>query len=406
MQARILYLSYDGMTDPLGQSQVLPYLTGLSRKGYEITLISFEKPEKMAGRGQIDAIVEAAGIRWIPMTYHKSPPVLSTVYDIRKLKQKIRSLQKEQEFDIVHCRGYITAFAGEWMKKKWRTRFLFDMRGFFADERVDGKIWNRKNPLYDRIYRYFKKKEKDFFRSADHVVSLTYEGEKIIRSFSYIPPQFACTVIPCCVDLDLFRFREEKNEPPRTTAAFRICYLGSIGTWYMLGEMLDLFRIILEKYPASTFTFFTHEPRALVLEAAAVRGIPADRFVIAPAARKDLPSLLRGFDLSVFFIRPVFSKKASSPTKQGELMAMGVPVICNSGVGDTDTIVEKYNSGYVVKSFSDEEYRTVSERLEQIAALPKEPMVRGAEEYFSLEKGVNRYENIYRELSGQPVISG
>ena len=38
-----LYLSYDGISDPLGQSQVLPYLKGLARLGHKIHLISFEK---------------------------------------------------------------------------------------------------------------------------------------------------------------------------------------------------------------------------------------------------------------------------------------------------------------------------------------------------------------------------
>ncbi len=42
----ILYLSYDGMTDPLGQSQVLPYLKGLSKEGYHIHLLSYEKEDR------------------------------------------------------------------------------------------------------------------------------------------------------------------------------------------------------------------------------------------------------------------------------------------------------------------------------------------------------------------------
>ena len=43
---KILYISYDGMTDPLGQSQVLPYLVGLTKKGCQFHLISFEKQER------------------------------------------------------------------------------------------------------------------------------------------------------------------------------------------------------------------------------------------------------------------------------------------------------------------------------------------------------------------------
>ena len=43
---KVLYLSYTGMTDPLGQSQVLAYLKKLSQTGhYQFTVISFEKQE-------------------------------------------------------------------------------------------------------------------------------------------------------------------------------------------------------------------------------------------------------------------------------------------------------------------------------------------------------------------------
>ena len=41
----VLYLSYDGMTDPLGQSQVIPYLSHIS-ENFKITIISFEKKKK------------------------------------------------------------------------------------------------------------------------------------------------------------------------------------------------------------------------------------------------------------------------------------------------------------------------------------------------------------------------
>ena len=43
MNKNILYISYDGITDPLGQSQILPYISELSRKGLKFHLISFEK---------------------------------------------------------------------------------------------------------------------------------------------------------------------------------------------------------------------------------------------------------------------------------------------------------------------------------------------------------------------------
>ena len=43
---KILFISYDGMTDPLGQSQAIPYLAGLSAFGYEFTILSCDKPSR------------------------------------------------------------------------------------------------------------------------------------------------------------------------------------------------------------------------------------------------------------------------------------------------------------------------------------------------------------------------
>ena len=37
---RVLFISYNGMLDPLGQTQVLPYLRELGKKGVQFTLLS------------------------------------------------------------------------------------------------------------------------------------------------------------------------------------------------------------------------------------------------------------------------------------------------------------------------------------------------------------------------------
>ncbi|HXC74444.1 MAG TPA: hypothetical protein VN640_07175, partial [Sphingomicrobium sp.] len=74
MTARVLYITYDGLTDPLGQSQVLPYLAGLAGLGHRITVLSCEKPQRMAQDGdRIRRQCAAAGIGWTPLAYHKRP---------------------------------------------------------------------------------------------------------------------------------------------------------------------------------------------------------------------------------------------------------------------------------------------------------------------------------------------
>ena len=162
-ETSVLYLSYDGLTDPLGQSQILPYIEGLSKEGYTFTVVSFEKPNRFEKlERKIAARCEKSNIDWHPLSYTKNPPVLSTLYDIDKLKRKVDELHKQKSFKLIHCRSYIPCLVALRMKRKYQIPFIFDMRGFWADERVDGKIWNLQSPIYRSIYRFFKSRERAF----------------------------------------------------------------------------------------------------------------------------------------------------------------------------------------------------------------------------------------------------
>ena len=401
----ILYLSYDGMTDPLGQSQVLPYLKGLAREGYQFHLISFEKAERFEKfRSTIQAICDESGIIWHPLTYTKKPPLLSTVYDVQRMKRLAHQLNKEHSFSIVHCRSYISALVGMGMKRKYGTKFLVDMRGFWADERIDGGIWNLSNPVFKAVYNYFKRKEIAFFKEADHVISLTTNGKQEIESWKVFegnPPKIE--VIPCCADLNLFdptkiddAQREEKRTALNISNSDKILgYVGSIGTWYMLPEMLDCFKVLKEKDPSYKFLFVTGEQPESILNIAKTKSIDPEDIIITSCLHKEVPLYISLFDVSVFFIRPTYSKKASSPTKQGEIMAMGVPLICNAGVGDTDKVVLDYNAGVVLHELNEESYRNMPDPT---SIFDRAMAMKGAREFYGLEEGVRRYSEVYSFL--------
>merc|ERR1712224_622268 len=97
----------------------------------------------------------------------------ATVWDVLKMRRVSNRLHKKHRLSMVHCRSYISALVGLSFKRKKGVPFLFDMRGFWADERVDGGLWNLENPIFNLVYNYFKKKEINFFRESDHIISLT-----------------------------------------------------------------------------------------------------------------------------------------------------------------------------------------------------------------------------------------
>ncbi|HEX8193636.1 MAG TPA: glycosyltransferase [Allosphingosinicella sp.] len=409
--SRILYVTYDGITDPLGRSQVLPYLTGLSKRGHHITILSCEKPEREVKDGaRIRALCDAAGIEWRPIRYHKKPPVLSSAYDAAMLRRAAERLHRAEPFDIVHCRSYIPGIAGMHLKRKFGVRFLFDMRGFWPDEKVEGKSWPQTNPVFRRVYRWFKSLEAELLTGADHIISLTYEGKRQLLTRPQLQPDGAeITVIPCCVDFTHFPLvapsdRERGRQALGIAGDARVLvYLGSLGSWYMLDEMLDFFRVMAERDPKAVFLFVTHDTPESILAAARTRGVPEGKLVVRGASREEVPVFMAAADVGIFFIAPVFSKKASSPTKMGEMLAIGLPLVTNGGVGDVAQIVEETGCGVAIESFDEGSYREALDRIEAMVPAP-EAQREKALPWFDVEIGIARYDAVYESLA-QPRSS-
>ncbi len=166
----------------------------------------------------------------------------------------------------------------------------------------------------------------------------------------------------------------------------------------MLPEMLDFFRQWLSKKPESILLFVTNDNPEHILSAAEKAGIVAASIRIKPAARNEVPVFIAACDYSLFFIKPVFSKRASSPTKQGEIMAMGKPVIYNSNVGDTDFVVKEYNSGVLVNDFAIADYDNGIKEVTTAGYFNAQTIRQGARKFFSLEEGVRRYAEVYRTV--------
>ena len=397
----VLYISYDGLTDQLGRSQVLPYLVGLSSRGHRIEVLSFEKPDRLeTGGARVREICAAAGIGWHPLRYHKQPPILSTLWDLRAMARAAERLHRRSPFDLVHARSYLPAGAGLRLKRRHGVKLLFDMRGFWPDERVEGGGWPQSNPLYRAVYARVKRLESALLAGADHIVSLTDAGRKILERQAWTAP---ISVIPCCADFDHFRIappaeRQAARDALGIAADTRVLvYLGSFGSWYMRDEMLDFFAAWRRRHADARFLVVTQDPEESVLAAARSRGLPAQSLVVRAATREQVPNLLNVADIGLFFIRPVPSKQASSPTKMAELMAVGLPILTNEGVGDVAAIIEETGCGVAIADFDEAAYAAAAERIEAIDCSPDRIRASGLA-WFDVAEGIARYDAIYRSL--------
>lgn len=396
MTGGILYISYDGMLEPLGQSQVLAYLEKLA-PGRRIHLISFEKPGDWAEadkRKRLADRIAAAGIHWHPLRYHKSPTAPATAYDVAVGTAKALALVVRHRLAIVHARSYVAALIALAVKRATGARFLFDMRGLWADERVDGGLWPRDGGLY----RAAKSLERRFLEAADHVVTLTRASEAEIRGFTYLAGRsLPMSVIPTCTDLDRFTI-----QGPPAANPFVLGYVGSVGTWYLLDDMLRCFKHLQAIEPAARLSIVNRNEQALIGERVRHHEIDPSVVEIRSAEHQDLPRLVAGMSAGMALIEPAYSKIASAPTKLAEYLGCGVPCLGSAGVGDLESILEGERVGVAVRGSDDAQLRSGTERL---AALTRDPDLQQrcrqtALARFSLDTGVAAYRGIYDKLAG------
>jgi len=396
MNSSVLYISYDGILEPLGQSQVLAYLEDLSSER-TIYLITFEKPLDKKNKFLYDKInkrINRSNIQWYALTYHKKPAAIATLWDIFYATILSFWLVFRYDLKIVHARSYVASVSALALKKFFNVSYIFDMRGFWADERIESEVWSKNS----RIIRISKKLEKSFLLNADTVISLTHKAVSEMKSFPYLRermPQFE--VITTCTNLELFK---PKLNIESNNKSITVGYVGSVDVWYLFEEALDYYKLIQEVVPDAQLHIINKGGHTYINECLNNSGIDKGSVLLETRDHLDVAHAMQSMDVGIFMIKPLYSKIASMPTKLGEFLGCGVPCICNNGIGDMSDIINDRGVGVVLDSFDTDEKK---ESIMYLLKLIKDPLIKNrcretALKYFSLEDGVNSYNNIYKSL--------
>lgn len=372
MSDAVIYVTYDGATEPLGRSQVVAYLERLA-SDFAVTLISFEKRSPTQREREH---LEAAGIRWLPQTYHRRPSVLSTALDVGIGARAISRELTGHDRVVVHTRSYVPAEMAVRSLSSRNGRLLFDIRGFWIDERLEGGIWR-----LGLLARYARRRERCFYRRADAVVTLTEASLPVLRRWTAGRP-VPITVIPTCADVARYRVTRPRPDGPR------LVWVGSIGTWYR-------------------FDLAVSASRATGLR---LRVLTGQRDAAAREARGDaevgwvphetLHEALHEGDVGLCLYKTGFSRLACAPTRFAEYLAAGMAVIVTPGVGDLERIVAADGVGVVLRR---EDEHGLRDAVAEALRLSGDQAVRDrcrevADHRFSVDAGANRYAELYREL--------
>ena len=401
-----LYITYDGLLDPLGASQILPYLKGIAAVQRGMVVLSFEKAERAARDGEAMAeVLKIHGIQWKPLRFTTGLGVFGKAWDLAKMYFWGVRLAKRHDVHAVHTRGHPAAQIGLFIKRLVGAKLIFDFRGLWVDERVDKGGWDLSRWFHRMQYNHFKRTERTLLSNADQVVVLTQAVVSEVIKLGATPPS-KITVIPCCADFDHFSLATvQRQARARHSAGIPndarvLGYLGSVGRMYMLDRFFRLFELAAVQRKDVHALVITQDVAALkkVMDSALPSVLHA-RVHIKPATRNEVPNVIPAMDLLVSFIQPSYARMAASPTKLAECFTVGIPVICNAGVGDVAEQIRQLGAGIIVDPTSNDDLLAAVDRLDEICAMGGIRLRDAAREVLGLEVAVVRYQSVYSKLN-------
>ena len=401
----VLYITYDGLLDPLGPSQILPYIKDISKHQEEVVVVSFEKSEQLLhGKDALLFDLQEYPVEWKPLLFTKGLGFFGKLLDLSRMYLKAFIIICKYNIRVVHTRSHPPAQVGLFVKRLTKAKFIFDFRGLWVDERVDKGGWDLNRFFHRLQYKYYKRIERKLLVQSDHVVVLTNKVVDEVMRLGSIE-RSRITVIPCCADYNHFPLatdiqkKEAKILLGIPTDTFVLGYLGSIGKMYLLDRFFHLFKLVVNVRKDCHALLITKDTVALkqLMESYLTPDL-SNRVHVKSASRDEVPVFLPSIDVMVSFIFSTYARQGSSPTKMAESFAMGIPVIANPGVGDVKKVLDHINGGWVVDPSSDADLMEVVQNLDKICLKGGLRLRDASRSILGLEYASQRYQSVYDKL--------
>lgn len=406
-EPNIIYVTLDGILQPLGASQVVAYLKRMRPELAGVEIVSFERDSDLSDEERVQEVsIELARheIEWSPLSYKRGPrgALKNLLAGVTQLTSSVRSDLEGPT--LIHARGYIPAFIAALVSMSTGVPYLFDFRGFWVDERqLAGGMFE-----HLPIYGTGKAVERLLFDRAAGWVSLTQLASDDIRAghFGQHAAQVPGRVITTCADFERFAPPRKRELPERyrhlagtLESGPVIAYVGSLNPSYEVNESFEFCAELARVRPSVIILIISKQANELK-EVALEMGVPNDRVIAVSADHSEMPAWLSWVDWAVLLLTSHPSKRASMPTKFAEFLANGISVVQHGCNSELSRWVEDLEIGLVLQSLESEDLARAARVVAMsMAVKPNPERIRArAREHFAVQAGVRRYLDLYQEL--------
>jgi len=366
----LTYVTIDSLSEGVGSSQIIPLVARLANTGLRINLISYEKVNP-----RIDLVdfFHTINVEWNFRSFGSS----GAIGGMKRLSDLKHEIPKTK---LIHARSDIPAVSAVYSHQ---APVLWDVRSLWADQ----KIMIQNNTANRFLYKAYRHLEGISASKSIAMSTLTHAVVPILQERNTQLPNLR-TVVPTAVDLDRFKLN------PKVPSKIRALFSGTYNEYYDLilsaKFMNELGRIV---------PIETHWARPLESKKSQIN---VGETLVFPSSQVGMSQLIPhySFGMSVCKSNAGTSLTAAMPTKIGEFLACGRPIVVNRGLGDMDAFINEFNAGVILDE-QVESLRESANRLVNILLDPETPFrCRAlAEKYFSMDIGVSRYLDIYSQMS-------
>ena len=365
----VTYLSVDSIQEGVGSSQITPLILGLAENGKRVCLITFEKVNPPM---ELVENFSRAGVVWIPKEFGRQG-VIGGIVRLNTLRRSIPNSL------VLHGRSDIATAAAIWSGID--APVLWDVRSLWSDQRllIGTPGWNSLTTRGARaLENVAAKKSTAMSTLTAAVVPILEQRHKRIPTIR--------EVIPTCVQTAKFL-------PSSIPGGQITCLLsGTFNNFYDINRTKQILNEIRKSVDVRIIWARAGES-------------PSDRLgvgedVIISASHSEMPKLVKEshFGIAICKNNNLDSLAAAVPTKIGEFLASGRPVIVSSGIGDLDQLLLGTRTGVVIDH--SDSLETVAQQIGQLIEDPKTPerCRELAMQHFDMEKSIDRYLEIYDRM--------
>lgn len=408
MKRSVLYISYDGLLDPLGKSQIYPYINSIARSSDSFHIVSFEKKIRYTNQSEyLIKIKSDKNISWNPLIFSEKFGILAKIFDLTRMLLTSLYLVAFKDIKILHARGHPSALTAYLIKNFffWKElKFIFDFRGLWVDERVEKGGWNLTKSFDYIQFKIFKKLERLMLRSASSIVVLTHRLKRLLPDIAESELN-KIYVIPCCADFNHFRpiSPNKKKELLLSLGipegSFVLGYVGSIGSMYDIASFFNLFEKAQLSYKECFGLILTND--VYLAEEKYKEYLPEklyNKVLVMSLDRNQIPDYFSLMSVSTIFLNDSYARLGTSPTKFGESLALGIPVIASKNIGDLDLHIDELNAGLSIDLKDDTAISLCFNYLIENQPFDSQSIRHNSQAIYDLNSANKTYELVYKNL--------